>query len=129
MAQFSQRSADFDAHDTRIVVIGNGSVLFLEAFQAHVGAGVSLYTDPSRQTYRALKLVHGFGGTAGLGMIRSGLRAWKGGFRQGRTQGDPLQQGGVFVVNKGGDAVFEQRSATAGDHPEVEEVLAAVAAM
>ena len=92
---------DFEAHDTRIVVIGNGSVLFLEAFQAHVGAGVSLYTDPSRQTYRALKLVHGFGGTAGLGMIRSGLRAWKGGFRQGRTQGDPLQQGAFVAQQRG----------------------------
>ena len=101
MAQFSQRSADFDAHDTRIVVIGNGSVLFLEAFQAHVGAGVSLYTDPSRQTYRALKLVHGFGGTAGLGMIRSGLRAWKGGFRQGRTQGTLYSKGVYLLSTKG----------------------------
>ena len=129
MAQFSQRSSEFGVYGARIVVIGNGAVPFLEAFQAHVGAGVALYTDPSKETYRALRLVHGFGGSAGLGMIRSGLRAWKGGFRQGRTQGDPLQQGGVFVVNQGGASVFEQRSATAGDHPDVGDVLAAVAAL
>lgn len=129
MAHFSERSAAFRDLNARVVVIGNGSVMFLNAFQEHVGSGVSLFTDPSKQTYEALSLVHGFGGAAGLSMMRSGLRAWKNGFRQGRTQGDPLQQGGVFVVRKGGGAVFEQRSKTAGDHPEVDDVLAAVAAL
>lgn len=129
MAHFSERSGEFAALGARIFVIGNGAVTFLNGFQEHVGPGVSLYTDPSKKTYQALSLVHGFGGAAGLGMIRSGVRAWKKGFRQGRTQGDPLQQGGVFVVKKGGGSVFEQRSKTAGDHPEVDDVLAVLAAM
>jgi len=51
-----------------------------------------------------------------LGMASSAIRALKAGNVQGKTAGDPLQQGGVAVVNTSGNVVFIHRDATAGDH-------------
>ena len=92
-------------------------------FKDHHPGEVTFFTDPDKEAYEALSLVHGVGGVSGLGMLASGVRAWKKGYRQGRTKGDPLQQGGVFLIQKGGGAVFEQRSKTAGDHAEIDAVL------
>ena len=110
-------------------MVGNGSVDALGGFESRYPDSVTFLTDPELEAYNALSLVHGMGGFAGLHMVKSGLRAWKKGYRQGRTQGDPLQQGGVFVIARGGEALFEQRSQTAGDHADVGEVLEAVKAL
>jgi hypothetical protein len=53
------------------------------------------------------------------------LRATKAGFRQGKTQGDPWQQGGVLVVRRGGALEWGYASATAGDHPPLDAVFEA----
>ena len=67
------------------MVVGNGSVEALAVFQDHHPGEVTFFTDPDKEAYDALSLVHGFGGVAGLGMLASGVRAWKNGYRQGRT--------------------------------------------
>jgi hypothetical protein len=76
--------------------------------------------------YDAAELVRGltttFNPRAGL----NALRAIKGGFRQGRTQGDPNQQGGVLVVATSGEIKFHYISKVAGDHPDVDRVLEAL---
>jgi hypothetical protein len=45
---------------------------------------------------------------------------------QGKLQGDPWQQGGLFAVAPGGEILFEQRNKRAGDRPKVDEALAAI---
>ena len=107
-------------------MVGNGSVDALGGFDSRYPEAVTFLTDPDLEAYNALSLVRGMGSVASMALIKSGMRAWKKGFRQGRTQGDPLQQGGVFVITPGGDSLFEQRSQTAGDHADVQEVLDAV---
>ena len=47
----------------------------------------------------------------------------KKGHRQGKTQGDPLQQGGVCVIDTNGAVLFAHRDQTAGDHLNVETLL------
>ncbi|MDH3214324.1 MAG: SDR family NAD(P)-dependent oxidoreductase, partial [Myxococcales bacterium] len=42
------------------------------------------------------------------------------------VQGDPWQLGGVFVIRPGGDLTYRYVSREAGDHPPVEEILAAL---
>ncbi len=39
---------------------------------------------------------------------------------------DPLQMGGVVVVDKGGDIIYSFRSSDSSENPPVDEVLAAV---
>lgn len=90
-----------------------------------------MYTDPSRQAYKALGLLFGMGGVASLRMLSHGLRAAKSGHRQGRTEGHPLQQGGVFVFDTNGEVRFCHQDETAGDHIDaarVREVVASVVA-
>ena len=120
---------DFRGLGAQVVVIGNGSVEFLDDFASGYSENVVFLTDPKKQAYRALSLLRGMGGIRALGMVGAGFRAYRGGHRQKKVQGDPLQQGGVFVVARGGEVVFEQRSKTAGDHADVEEVLESLRSM
>jgi hypothetical protein len=114
---------DIQSLGARILVIGNGSPKALGRFgDAHAGT-VTIVTDPEKVAYKALSLVHGMGGLKGLSMVGSGIRAWRKGHRQAGVQGDPLQQGGVFVINRKGQAVYAQRSSTAGDHADLTDVM------
>jgi dehydrogenase/reductase SDR family protein 12 len=57
---------------------------------------------------------------------RNALRALRSGSRQTGVQGDPWQLGGVFVIRPGGDLTYRYVSGEMGDHPPVEEILAAL---
>lgn len=107
----------------RVVVIGNGSVAFLDDFASSYPKDITFLTDPSRDAYQALSLQRGLGGLRALSMFSAGLRAYRAGHRQTRVQGDSAQMGGVFVVSTEGEFLFEQRSETAGDHPDPEDIL------
>ena len=111
------------ARGAQVVVIGNGSVEALDDFAEPYPETMMFLTDPQKQAYRALSLLNGLGGMKAFAMIGSGFRAFRAGHRQTKTKGDPLQQGGVFVVGQGGTVLYEQRSKTAGDHADVSEIL------
>ncbi len=108
------------------MVVGNGSVSSLGRMAEGKAEAVTFLTDPDKEAYQALSLLHGMGGLKGLGMVTSGLRAWRAGHRQSRLQGDPLQQGGVFVIAPGGAARDERRGTGAGDDAEIESVVQGV---
>lgn len=79
------------------------------------------------RAYRAAGLRRGVVATLNLRTVTNALRAMKQGEHQGRTQGDPWQLGGAFVILPGGRLVYEQRSDAAGDHADPEAMLAALA--
>ena len=54
------------------------------------------------------------------------LRADTSGARRRTAQGDLWQLGGLFVVCPGGRVTFEHVSTTAGDHPALDQILAAL---
>jgi hypothetical protein len=119
-------SAEWERRGVRLTVIGNGNREQARWFAEDVPFAGLLLVDPRLETYRA----------AGLRKNRLLLfskdtwayarRAMKAGHRQTRTKGDPWQLGGVFVFAPGNRVLFEQRSATAGDHARVEDVAAAL---
>ena len=111
-----------NALGARVIVIGNGSEEALRAFALHYADGVEMYTDPDREAYKALELTFGMGGVASIRMIANGLRAVQSGHRQGRTEGHPLQQGGVCVVDTSGSIRFLHRDVTAGDHVDAGQI-------
>jgi hypothetical protein len=96
-------------------------------FQRERAPDLEVLVDPGREAYRALGLKHGLGATFSWATIQNAGRAWRKGFRQGRTQGDPWQQGGVFVVGPGPVTRFAHVSQASGDHPAIQDVLAALA--
>ena len=92
-------------------------------FREQFVPGERVWVDPKRITYTHLGFKHSVLSTLGLKVWAHGLRAWRAGFRQRATRGDPWQQGGVLVVRKGGALEYGFASATAGDHPPLEVVM------
>jgi hypothetical protein len=114
------------ARGAELVFVGNGSRRFARAFKEDYGIAAPLYVDTRREAYRALAMKRGLGAVLGPATWKSGLRALRAGFRQGRIQGDAFQLGGVLVVRPGGRIAYRYLSGSAGDHPPVAEVLAAI---
>jgi len=95
-------------------------------FQGLQGFGATTWVDQGRRAYRHLGFKRGPGSTLlNLDTLRHALRAWRKGFRQEATQGDPWQQGGVLVVRAGGDAVLCFAAEEAGDLAPTADVMAA----
>ncbi len=110
----------------RLVFVGNGGVRQARAFQAQHAADVTVLTDPELRSYRAIGARSGVFSTVGPGAWRAGLRALSRGARQTSVKGHPFQQGAVLVIAPGDRVVFSHISNTAGDHPPVASVVAAL---
>ena len=115
-----------EAKGARLVIVGNGLPTHASHFAQQHGLQGAVYTDPDRIVYRAAGMKRGLGSTFSWDTLKSGARAFKKGFRQTRTQGDPWQQGGTLVVRADGTLAFEHISQAAGDHAAVADVLAAL---
>ena len=89
-----------------MVVVGNGQPFQARDFQQEHQLPFTLLSDPDLKAYAA-----------------AGMRR---GLRQGRTQGCPWQQGGVFVISRDGKMRFAHISREAGDHPRPEQILDAL---
>jgi AhpC/TSA antioxidant enzyme len=105
-------------------LVGNGNRHFARAFGEELKIVCPLYVDTKLDAYRALSMRRGLGSIlASVASWKNVARAMKAGFRQGTTQGDAWQLGGVLVVRPGGKVAFRHTSQAAGDHPPVEAVL------
>ena len=112
----------------QLVVVGNGTPAQAKAFAEERQLDFPLLTDPGRRTYRAAGLRRGLGSTFNVSLLRNAAASFKRGHRQGATQGDPLQQGGAFVIAPGDEVLFSYVSATAGDHPDPVDLVASLPA-
>lgn len=111
--------------------VGSGSPGMAQAFRSEsdIPAEVTIAVDPERKAYAALGLKRGVFGALSVRSVAGAARAWRAGYRQGKVQGDPWQNGGTFVVAPDGDVVFAHVSQRAGDHPSVEDLLGALSAL
>ncbi len=107
-----------------VVFIGNGLPAMADDFINEQKLTNTVWTDPKRESYRLLGFKRGWKTFLSLPMWAYGVKAFAAGFRQTKTKGDPVQQGGVLVVRRGGELVYAYASATAGDHPPIATVLA-----
>lgn len=126
VAQLRDHLPEIEKRGARVAVIGNGSPQQAAAFQKEHGAGFEVFVDPSLAAYSAAGLVRKLAATVTWRSALHGLRALKAGHRQGRIQGDALQQGGVLVIGGGGELLYRHADATGGDNAPVDEVLAAL---
>ncbi|MBT8495661.1 MAG: hypothetical protein KJO07_21615 [Deltaproteobacteria bacterium] len=117
----------FQEAGARLVVVGNGRANFMEGFRDKSGYQGELYTDPSRATYRALRLKRGLRTAMNVKSVKRAYQAMRAGNRQTATRGDPWQQGGVFIVDRDGTIVYRYPSEFAGDHPPIDDIVAALA--
>ncbi len=111
-----------------LVVVGNGAPRFITGFRELTGYQGPLYTDPSLASYRAASLKRGLGTFLSTKVLTNALRALTRGHLQGRTRGDPAQQGGTLVILPSGQVVFHHVSQVAGDNAEPKDIVAALEA-
>lgn len=125
VAGFRSRADELKRAGVKLIFVGSGTPAMAKDFQAFMEIPqLPVWTDPKRQTYAHLGFKRGWLSVLDPKVMAFALRTMKAGFRQGRTQGDPVQQGGVLVVKRGGQVVYGYASAAAGDHPPVDEVVA-----
>lgn len=110
-----------------LVFVGNGNRRFARAFAEELGIEAAVYVDTGLAAYAALGMKRGvLTALASPSVVASTARALRGGFRQKGVQGDAWQLGGVFVVAPGGEVRYAYASDSAGDHPPVDAILAAL---
>lgn len=121
------RSIDqLHAAGAELHVIGNGAPNFIAGFRETTGYRGSLFTDPSLATYRALELRSGLSTVLTLGTLTRTVGAFRRGFRQGRTRGSALQQGGVLVVAPDDRIVWRHISSGPGDNATMDQIVASI---
>ncbi len=124
VARLGEHVDEITARSASLHAIGNGTVPMVNDFIGTFAPRFPVYTDPSRETYRLAGFHRSFG--LGLKSIGRGRRASAGGFRQGKTQGDPWQQGGTLVIDEDGAVLLSHAADGAGDHAPVDALLAAL---
>lgn len=124
--QLHRRIDRIHAAGYELVVIGNGSPSFMAGFRETTGYTGPLYTDPSLELYKAAGLKRGVFKVVSPRAAIAALGALRGGHRQGRTQGDALQQGGTMVIDRAGRVLWSHVDDFAGDNADPEEVLRAL---
>ena len=109
-----------------LYVIGNGSPSFMAGFREQTSWNGPLYTDPSLAVFKAAGLKRGVANTIDPRGLFGAVKALANGHRQGRTQGDTWQQGGVLVVAKGGAVIWQHASDRPGDNAHPGEIIVAL---
>ncbi|MEZ4471490.1 MAG: AhpC/TSA family protein [bacterium] len=126
VARFGAVLGEVESMGARMLAIGNGTASMARGFVQQFKVPFPVFTDPSRQVFALAGMKRRFG--IGLHTLAVAGRALKEGFRQGRTQGDPWQQGGVLIILPPGEVAFEHVDQGAGDHLDPASVLAALEA-
>jgi hypothetical protein len=122
----SQALASIHRSGAELVIVGCGEPEHAADFCKTQNISSPVFVDPEQKAYRAAGLKRGIWCSIKPKAWVNSLRAYRAGMRQGATQGDPFQQGGVFVLRPGNVTAYSYVSQAAGDHPPVQEVIAAV---
>ena len=126
VVQLHHRVEDFRAAGAGLIVIGNGSPSFIAGFRDETGWRGPLYVDPSLALYAAAGMKRGVMSTFNLRSAARSVGTLRRGFRQGKMQGDPWQQGGVLVVARDGRVIWSHASGGPGDNAQADAILAAL---
>jgi len=118
---------DFAARGYDVVAVGQGSGSRSAAFRRDNDLPFVVLGDPERSAYAAFGLDRG----SLLDMLRpslvvAGVKATLGGARQGKTEGDPAQMPGTFLIDRGGIVRYAHPGGHAGDIPSARELLRAI---
>ena len=126
VVMLERRIDDLHAAGAEVFVIGNGSPSFIEGFRDEVRWTGPVYTDPTLAVYKAAGLKRGVLATVSLAGAWRSVGTLRRGIKQGRTQGDQWQQGGVLVIAKGGEVLWAHASEGPGDNATAEQILTAL---
>jgi hypothetical protein len=120
------RLAEIRAAGGELVLVGSGSPRQAAGYRRLHAPDCTVLTDPTLEVYRALGLKRGVMATMGPSTWIGAAGSLARGHVQGKVEGDPWQQGGLFVMAPGGRLVFEQRNRDAAMRPDIDAALRAL---
>ncbi len=106
--------------------MGSGLPQYIEGFRETTGYPGVIFTDPSLKVFAKAQLIRSALSTFGPRSVLNGISTMKRGLRQGKTQGDVLQQGGALAIAQGGKLLFQHQSKAGGDNISPEVLLSAL---
>lgn len=125
VAELRPHIPEIRAAGAELFVIGSGAPMYAADFKQQFQlAGTPIWTDEPLAAYALLEFKRRV--SVSFALVKNVVRGLRSGARQGRTQGDAMQLGGVVVVRPGGEIVYLYRSREAGDHPDPREIVAAL---
>ena len=107
-------------------MVADASRKYATIFRDDRGVDFPIFIDPDLRAYRAAGLRRGFLELLSPRLITNGVRAFSSGSRQKGVQGDAFQLGGSFVIRRGGGVAFAHRSREAGDHADLDRLIASL---
>ena len=117
----------FDEKGAKILLVGMGNVEQTQTFRKTYAPEFSMVCDPDRRLYRAYRLKRtGLFQLASPSLFVKGMKAIVSGHGMGSPQGDVFQLPGVFIIDTNGHVRFSHHSRDPADHPNPEELLAAL---
>lgn len=126
VAQLREAYPQLQALGAQVLVVGNGRPEQAQAFRKEFEVPFELLVDPELAAYAAAGLKRGVGSTFHPRVVKNFFRSRGRGFRQGRVQGDPWQQGGTFAIAADGELVYQHVEQVGGEKAPAEELLAAL---
>ena len=124
--QLHREQDSFQSRGASLALVAVGAPSAIGPFREATGVTAPVFVDPTRATYGALGMRRGARTYLSTAFVRNMLRAVRSGLHVTGIAGDVWQQGGVLVVRPGGEVLYRSLAATAGDHPPVTDVRAAL---
>lgn len=111
-----------------MIAIGMGWPAAAADFREQQDVPFPLLVDHTKQTYRAVKMKRGtLWQVAGPPVWLRSIKSFVGGHGMTpKPKQDPLQMGGVVVVEAGGRILYQHISETSSDNPPTDDVVAAI---
>jgi peroxiredoxin len=129
VAGLCRKTSEMEAAGASLVFVGSGTPLMARAFEEAHCPRSRVFVDPKLESFRAFGLCRGLATSLNGNTVLKAIRAYRDGHRQIGVQGDPWQQGGVFVVDTTGRVRYSYISRFAGDHPSPSVLVDALASV
>jgi peroxiredoxin len=111
-----------------VVAIALGQPKHAQRYCGQLAPSIDCYCDGEETAvYTAYGLEQG--GTTSIlnpGLLKASVRAMSAGYKQGKATGDVRMLPGTFIVDGDGRIQYAYYSEHAGDHPDLDRLLAAI---
>ena len=112
---------------TDVVAIGLGRPDMAAYFRDEFDIPFRLFVDPEKRSYKLLKMRRsGWSGVIGPSVWLQGAASILKGRGIAKPKQDPMQLGGVVVIDTGGEITFVHRADDSSDNVPTEELLDAL---
>lgn len=119
-----QRYEEIRAADGNVIAVGFGPVELLRGLHSELELPFPLLVDPDRRAYEAFGLTKGsFWSVYGPRTLLRYASLLLRGRRLRKTEADPYQLGGDFVIDGEGVIRYAHRSRDPADRPSVDELV------